>query len=136
MRPRFGVVTLVVADLDAAQAFYEALGWRGAAGAGAGAGAVVFLVGNAVLTLEGAGGGATRQPGQALHQVLHQVPGRGDVARLLGRVVAAGGRVLAPAAEAPWGAIAGAFADPDGNVWEVAFDPEVPREGIISLRSG
>ena len=132
MRPRFGVVTLVVADLDAAQAFYEALGWRGAAGAGAGAGAVVFLVGNAVLTLEGAGGGATRQPGP----VLHQVTGRGDVARLLGFVPAAGGRVLAPAAEAPWGAIAGAFADPDGNIWDLAFDPELPREGIISLRSG
>ena len=125
VRPRFGVVSLAVADLKAAQAFYEALGWRGAAGVGA----VVFLVGNAVLSLEGQKGMPTDLP----IQVLHQVAGRGDVARLLGRVAAAGGRVTAPAAEAPWGAVAGAFADPDGNNWDVAFDPDLPREGIISL---
>ena len=127
MRPRFGVVSLVVADLTAAQAFYEALGWRGAAGSGA----VVFLVGNAVLSLEGPGGAPSGISGRALHQV----PGRGDVARLLGRVAAAGGRVTEPASEAPWGAVAGAFVDPDGNVWEVAFDPDLPREAIISLCS-
>ncbi len=125
MRPRFGVVSLGVAELAPAQAFYEALGWRGTAGAGA----VVFLVGNAVLSLEVGGG----TPADAPVRVLHQVMARGEVARLLGRVAAAGGQVTAPAAEAPWGAVAGAFADPDGNVWEVAFDPDLPREGIISL---
>ena len=128
MRPRFGVVSLVVADLTAAQGFYEALGWRGAAGAGA----VVFLVGNAVLSLAGPEGG----PAGLTARVLHQVHAPGEVARLLGRVAAAGGHVTAPAAKAPWGTIAGAFADPDGNIWEVAFDPELPREASISLCAG
>ena len=119
------MVSLGVAELAPAQAFYEALGWRGAAGARA----VVFLVGNAVLSLEVGGGAAAAGP----RCVLHQVTGRGEVSRLLGRVAAAGGQVTAPAAEAPWGTIAGAFADPDGNIWEVAFDPDMPHEGIISL---
>jgi len=119
------MVSLVVAELAPAQAFYEALGWRGTAGARA----VVFLVGNAVLSLEVGGDTSAAGP----RGVLHQVTGRGEVARLLGRVAAAGGQVAAAAAEAPWGTINGSFADPDGNIWELAFDPDLPREGIISL---
>jgi catechol 2,3-dioxygenase-like lactoylglutathione lyase family enzyme len=120
VRPRFGVVSLGVADPGRARAFYEALGWR----ASEGEGGLVLLVGNAVLSLG---------PGPRA-RILHQVRARADVAALLARADSAGGRVLAAAAESPWGAVAGAFADPDGNVWEVEHDPELPPDEIVSLR--
>ncbi|HYV20108.1 MAG TPA: VOC family protein [Verrucomicrobiae bacterium] len=48
---------------------------------------------------------------------------RGDVAALLARVRARGGRILRPAAAADWGGETGVFADPDGHRWEVAWNP-------------
>jgi catechol 2,3-dioxygenase-like lactoylglutathione lyase family enzyme len=84
----------------------------------------VLLVGNAVLAL---------RPGPP-RRVLHQVRSPADVAALLARADGAGGRVLSAAARSPWGAVAGAFADPDGNVWEVEHDPELPPDEIVSLR--
>jgi len=48
---------------------------------------------------------------------------RRDVAALLERVRARGGKVIRPAAEAEWGGETGVFADPDGFLWEVAWNP-------------
>jgi uncharacterized glyoxalase superfamily protein PhnB len=36
----------------------------------------------------------------------------------------AGGTIKRPAAPADWGGTTGAFADPEGYVWEVAHNPE------------
>jgi uncharacterized protein len=33
------------------------------------------------------------------------------------------GKIVRPAARAEWGGMSGAFADPDGYVWEVAHNP-------------
>ena len=35
----------------------------------------------------------------------------------------AGARILKPAQPTPWGGYAGYFADPDGHLWEVAWNP-------------
>lgn len=48
---------------------------------------------------------------------------REEVAGLLRCVVAAGGRVVRPQAVASWGGETGVFADPDGHLWEVAWNP-------------
>ena len=48
---------------------------------------------------------------------------REDVDRLLAKAEAVGGRILRGAQEASWGGYTGYFADPDGHVWEVAFNP-------------
>jgi len=50
----------------------------------------------------------------------------------------AGGRVVKPASRAFWGGWYGYFADPEGNVWEVAHNPDFPidAEGNISLPAG
>ena len=121
MRPRFGVVTLGVADPGRARAFYEALGWRGSAGVGG----IVFLVGNSVLNLDP----AARRPGRALCRLARPR----EVEDLLARVAAAGGAVSGPPVRAPWGALAATFADPDGNLWEVEHDPDLPEEARLSL---
>ena len=121
MRPRFGVVTLGVADAARARAFYEALGWRGSAGTGG----VVFLVGNSVLNLDP----AAPRPGRALCRLARPR----EVDDLLERAAAAGAAVPGPAIRAPWGAMAGTFTDPDGNLWEVEHDPDLPEDSRLSL---
>ena len=49
--------------------------------------------------------------------------------------VKAGGRAMRPAADAPWGGYAGYFADPDGFLWEVAWNPhfELGEDGELRL---
>jgi uncharacterized glyoxalase superfamily protein PhnB len=46
-----------------------------------------------------------------------------EVAVLLAEAEQAGGKIVRPAARAEWGGMSGAFADPDGYVWEVAHNP-------------
>ncbi|WP_368734834.1 VOC family protein, partial [Klebsiella pneumoniae] len=42
---------------------------------------------------------------------------------VLAAAVAAGGRLVKAAEEAFWGGYSGYFADPDGTLWEVAWNP-------------
>jgi uncharacterized glyoxalase superfamily protein PhnB len=50
-----------------------------------------------------------------------------DVDRLLREVADAGGRIAKPAERAEWGGYSGYFADPDGFLWEVAWNPDFPH---------
>jgi uncharacterized protein len=63
-------------------------------------------------------------PGFAL---AHNVREREDVDRLLEELAAAGARIVKPAADADWGGRSGYFADPDGFLWEVAWNPHFPH---------
>ena len=47
----------------------------------------------------------------------------------------AGGRMVPPAARTDWGGTSGAFADPDGYVWEVAHNPgwTITDDGSIRI---
>jgi catechol 2,3-dioxygenase-like lactoylglutathione lyase family enzyme len=63
-------------------------------------------------------------PGFAL---AHNVRSVEEADRLLEEVAAAGGRILKPARRTDWGGYAGYFADPDGFLWEVAWNPRFPH---------
>lgn len=63
-------------------------------------------------------------PGFAL---AHNVRSPEEVDALLAEVAAAGGRVVKEGAEAYWGGYFGYFADPDGFLWEVAWNPHFPH---------
>ncbi len=54
----------------------------------------------------------------------HNVRQKEDVARLLALAAAAGGKVVKPAQDAFWGGYYGYFADPEGHLWEVAWNPQ------------
>lgn len=132
MEPRISLVTLGVSDLARARAFYEALGWGGASQPDDEicffqAGAMVFG-----LWTKLGGHGA---PGIEL---AHNVRSPEDVAPLLAEAERAGGTVMRPAATMDWGGISGAFADPDGYVWEVAHNPDwaIDADGRVHLSSG
>src|SRR5690606_6312297 len=47
-----------------------------------------------------------------------------EVAQVLDMAHKAGGRVVKPAARAAWGGVQGYFADSEGNLWEVAHNPD------------
>jgi len=59
----------------------------------------------------------------------HNVRTAGDVDALLAHVAHHGGRIVKPGQRAEWGGYSGYFADPDGFLWEVAWNPHFPHVG-------
>ena len=53
----------------------------------------------------------------------HNVRTREDVDELLDVAVAAGATLVKPARDTFWGGYSGYFADPDGHLWEIAWNP-------------
>jgi len=53
----------------------------------------------------------------------HNVTSKAEVDALMAEAKAAGGRIVKPAHDTFWGGYAGYFADPDGHLWEVAWNP-------------
>jgi uncharacterized protein len=53
----------------------------------------------------------------------HNVRSKTEVAPLLAQAEAAGATILKPAQDVFWGGHSGYFADPDGHLWEVAWNP-------------
>jgi catechol 2,3-dioxygenase-like lactoylglutathione lyase family enzyme len=79
----------------------------------------VLLAADAAVSAEGSG-----FPGFAL---AHNVRSVVEADRLLEEVVTAGGRIVRPGHRTDWGGYAGYFADPDGFLWEVAWNPRFPH---------
>lgn len=137
---RTSLVTLGVADVEAAAAFYERLGWTRSAASVPGeiaffatSGAVIGLW-NERSVAEEAGLPYT-PPAAARGVVLAiNVESEAEVDRVLAEAAEAGATPLKPAARMDWGGYSGYFADPDGNAWEVAFNPGWPLvDGVPRL---
>jgi catechol 2,3-dioxygenase-like lactoylglutathione lyase family enzyme len=141
MEQRLSLVTLGVADLAHSRRFYEeGLGWRAS---GASTGEVAFFqLGGIALALWSREALAedARLPGPGPSAALggialaHNVRTREEVDAILARARAAGGRVLRPGEDASWGGYTGYFADPDGHLWEVAWNPHFTLRDDGSLR--
>jgi catechol 2,3-dioxygenase-like lactoylglutathione lyase family enzyme len=127
MEPRLTLITLGVADVARARAFYAALGFKAAR---ASKESVAFLpAGGVVLALWGRGnlaedaGVADSDPGFSGIALAHNARSEADVDKAMAEAVAAGAKLVKPAAKTFWGGYAGYFADPDGHLWEVAHNP-------------
>jgi catechol 2,3-dioxygenase-like lactoylglutathione lyase family enzyme len=142
MDARIDVITLAVADLERAHAFYrDGLGlesdgvigteWEGDEVTPAGAVAVFRLRGDLLLSLyprtELAKDAAiTVGPPRTGEFSLGQlVATREDVDAVLARAQAAGAFVPAPPHDRPWGIYSGYFRDPDGHLWEIIWNPRM-----------
>jgi predicted lactoylglutathione lyase len=126
MEPRISLVTLGVADVARARAFYEALGWSGqqvqeTVFVQAGSLALV-LWGRAELAADS--GIADAHPGDGFGGVAlaHNVRSHDEVDSIVEVARAAGATVTRPPAETFYGGYAGCFTDLDGHVWEVAHN--------------
>lgn len=125
--PRVSVITLAVKDVQRSHAFYRKLGFP----AFFEQAHIVFLdVGGQVIGLWDATEyrhevGRPTSPSTGIC-LAHNVPGKGDVDGALAAAVAAGGKLLNPATDRDWGGRSGHVADPDGHVWEGAWNPHWP----------
>ncbi len=117
MEPRISLVTLGVVDLARARSFYEAIGWGPARQPDDEV--CFFQAAGMVLGLWTALGGH----GAPGIELAHNVRTPAEVDAVLREAERAGATIVRPAAVADWGGTAGAFADPDGYVWEVAHNP-------------
>ncbi len=138
MEQRVSLITLGVRDLARSRAFYKALGWRGQeveqtvfyqAG---GLGIVLWHQDSLADDADVPARGDDGFRGVALAQNLRS---RDDVDTVMAAASAAGGRISKPAQETFYGGYAGYFADPDGHVWEIAWNPGFPLadDGTISI---
>jgi hypothetical protein len=126
MEQRLSLVTLGVADLARARAFYKALGW--ASGAAPADDVVFFQTGGMILALWGrdqlAGdSGVDDSGGWGGVTLALNVRSPAEVDAVIAEARAAGARIARAGAETFWGGYSGVFVDPDGHPWEVAHNP-------------
>lgn len=139
MEQRISLVTLGVGDLARSTRFYEALGWRRSFRAAEGVsffqagGLAVALYPLADLARDA--GVAAGKIGSGTVALAYNTRSREEVDAVLVEAEAAGARVTKPAAETFWGGYAGHFADPDGHLWEIAWNPgfRLDADGRLSL---
>lgn len=141
MKARLTVITLGVGDLERSLRFYrDGLGWstKGIVGEEFEYGAVAFFPMHPGLQLAlwprksiARDAGLEEAPPASTELTLgHNVSSADEVDAVMKQVAAAGAKVVKPAGETFWGGYAGYFADPDGHLWEVAWNPAMqPADG-------
>lgn len=123
---RVSLITLAANDLDALAAFYAAIGWT-----------PEFQSDDVVFyDLGGLRFGLYRteklavdlnktpeQMGKGSMTLTVNYPSKDDVNAAYDAAVAAGGTVLKRPDDIFWGGFTGSWADPEGHVWEYAWNP-------------
>ena len=135
---RVTLITLGVADLAAAKAFYARLGWR-EHGAQEGVafyqmnGLVLWLFGRADLAADQGRPGA--ELGTGAMTLAQNFATEAEVDAAFEAALAAGGTALKRPEKVFWGGYSGYWADLDGHVWEVAMNPFWPlaKDGSLTL---
>ena len=124
---RLTLVTLGVADVARATAFYEALGWRKSS---ASQDAVSFFqLGGLALSVFGRqdladdAGVSSQGEGFVGISLAINLESEAEVDRAAAEWVACGGTMIKQPHRAFWGGYSGYVADPDGHLWELAHNP-------------
>lgn len=137
MEPRLSFVTLGVADLARSTAFYRDVLKLPQIPMPPGADVAFFEMGRTWLSLYGraslaadaglpasSGEIAAAFPGFSLAHNLRSIE---EVDALFAELRTAGVRIVKPPHRAEWGGYSGYFADPDGFLWELAWNPHFPH---------
>ena len=128
MKPKISIITLGVADLAVAKVFYEeGMGLRPHE---ASEDTITFydmngtwlslypkdkLAEDVTVAAEGSGfSGVT---------IAHNEPDTDGVDRVIEMARAAGAKIVKEPQEVFWGGYSGYFTDPDGHLWEIAYNP-------------
>jgi uncharacterized protein len=128
MRQRLSIVTLGVADFERSLRFYrDGLGWQPSRNSSENI--AFFPMGGTVLALyprDKLAEDALVSPagtGFSGFTLAYNAQGKEEVDAVLAAVQAIGARIAKPAQMVFWGGYSGYFADPDGYLWEVAWNP-------------
>lgn len=140
MEQRLSLVTLGVADLERATAFYEALGWQ-VGNDWRTHDVAFFQCGGVILglwsrdALAADSGTVAHPPGATT--LAHNVDSPTRVDEVLATAEAAGASIVRSGAPTEWGGYSGVFHDPDGHPWEIAHNPfwRLDEDGSIHLGS-
>lgn len=140
MKPRITLITLAVEDLERSLKFYrDGLGFetKGIVGTEFEHGAVAFFdLENGLkmalwprTSLSHDTGILNLNPAPLELSLGHNVRSCTEVDAVMTQAKRAGARIVKEARETFYGGYAGYFADPDGHLWEIAWNPKMlPRE--------
>jgi catechol 2,3-dioxygenase-like lactoylglutathione lyase family enzyme len=140
MQQRLSLLTIGVRDIERARRFYEeGLGWRRDFGGDDVAmyqsGGMVFALYEWPKLAEDAG---VSEEGSGFRGVTlaHNVASKEEVRAVLEEARAAGARIVIEPRDTFWGGYDAYFADPDGHLWEVAWNPywTLNDDGSVSLQ--
>src|SRR6266496_5595616 len=137
MKPRISLLTIGVDDLEKSLRFYRdglGLPTQGIVGTEFEIGAVAFfdLQSNLKLaiwprkSLSKDTGLPLNKPSATEFSIGHNVASKAEVDAVMQRARNAGAVIVKPAHDTFWGGYAGYFQDPDGHLWEVAWNPQLP----------
>lgn len=129
MKQRVHLITLGVDDLDASAAFYDALGWTRVETEAEGI--VAFNLYGATLGLYPRADlardiGRDLPRGSGAMTLACNVREKPEIDSVIENARAAGAVILKEPHDVFWGGRTSYFADPDGHIWEVAWNPFSP----------
>ena len=142
MEQRLSMVTLGVADLERATRFYEeVVGWRATSSPPE---IAFFDLGGLVFSLFPHSELANETEGQAYDNhgrvyqgftLAHNVRSKEEVDHIFARLRENGATISKMPEEVFWGGYSGYFADLDGHLWEIAYNPYwvIQDDGRISM---
>ena len=139
MEPRINVITLGVKNIATSRRFYEELGWVASASSNEhfvafhSHGTVLCLFPEASLAEDAKTEGSCQ--GFRGVTLAYNVKDKRDVQILLDQAEKAGGKIAKHAQDVFWGGHSGYFADPDGHLWEIAWNPHwtLNENGMLEL---
>jgi catechol 2,3-dioxygenase-like lactoylglutathione lyase family enzyme len=140
MEQRMSLITLGVADLQRAVAFYEGvIGWKAAASP---PGVVFFDLNGVVFALwphdelaKDMGITADNIPAYRGYSLAHNVRSEEEVDEIFARLRTNGATIVKEPQKAFWGGYSGYFSDLDGHTWEIAYNPfwTIQKDGRVSM---
>ncbi len=131
LAPRITLVTLGVADVAASTAFYRRLGWRLSPASNENVsffdldGTKLGLYGRAALAEDAHV--ENTPPGFSGVTLAHNLGSEAEVDAAYAHALACGAKAGKPPEKVFWGGYSGYFSDPDGHLWELAFNPFMPN---------
>jgi predicted lactoylglutathione lyase len=139
MEQRVSLITLGVADLIRSREFYERLGWRRSMAKAEGI--VFFQLGGMAFALyprdKLAEDANVPSEGRGFNgmTLAYNTRTREEVDSVLAQAAGAGAKIVKPAEGVFWGGYSGYFSDPDGFLWEVAWNPsfQIAEDGSVRI---
>jgi predicted lactoylglutathione lyase len=136
---RITLITLGVADLEISTEFYEKLGWKKSP---ASQDSITFIKLNGIVlglfgrqALAEDAGLHYSEPGFSAVSLAHNLKSEKEVDEAYEFALACGATAVKKPQRVFWGGYSGYFADPDGHLWELAFNPFAPLDesGVMTL---